>query len=676
MDLLNGASVYMFVGWSVLDITRFESSPPTGTLGYGSIDLDAYYVTDYGLWLRNGERITGIYAIRLPEAITIIDTYYFTTLVNPNLEGDPGYFFLGENLESVVTNVEDYDFENVPEIGTLSMTENDLLYIETDYGLWLLNNKEIVPEEFPDLVNTDYVSDTKIDLVVNTIDTGTGYVFAGWSVLDIRRFTNAPPLGTLGYGYDIEGDYYETDYGTWIKTGSVISLNDYPLLQYADFLDEIGTDALIQPMTSDNAPSPQKTSSSGVNGSNNAYRAFDNNITQTYWKCNNTISGSGQSQWLKIDLGSARRAIHYSLAVNSASGSSSDGYPKSWKLQGSNDNSNWTDIHQVTSFTEWVTNQVQDWAITTPNNYRYYRILITETSHFYYGYPTIAEFQLYGQNDVILAVVPDSPQGVAAYRFVGRSVLDIHSYTSAPPLGTLGYGHGITEDYYETEYGIWAKAGLPISLDEYPALVGSPCIDIEGSIPVIAQMDSNESPVPQIASASSVSDNAYFAFDRNISTTYWKSNVNIAASGQPQWLKIDLGETKNVIGYSLAENAYSGSVSDGYPTSWILQGSTDNVNWTDIHQVSNFTNWAVNTPQRWTVNSPDNYRYYRIYITQTIHVMYGYSTIAEFQLYDNTGTTLVTMPESPQGYPAYWFIGFPELSEPESPLENENEGEN
>jgi hypothetical protein len=451
---------------------------------------------------------------------------------------------------------------------------------------------------------------------------------------------------------------------------------DYPLLAYADFLDSIGTDTIIQTMSSNNVPSPQSpqvASASSVNGSNNAYRAFDNNLTQTYWKSNDTVGGTGQPQWLKIDLGSSRRAIHYSLVENTSSGSLSDGYPKSWKLQGSNDNSNWADLHEIVGFSDWVSGKVNDWDITSPNNYRYYRIYITETVHFYYGYPTIAEFQLYGQSDVILAAVPDSPQGVAAYRFVGHSVSDIHNFQSAPPLGTLGYGYGITEDYYETDYGIWAKAGLPISLDEYPLLAGNPCIDLAGSAPLIHLMSSNELPAPQVASASGVSDNnnAFHAFDQNIPTTYWKSNNNIAASGQPQWLKIDLSETKKAIGYSLAENTYSGSVPDGYPTSWKIQGSTDNENWTDLHEVLNYTNWTANTVQKWAISSPNNYRYYRIYITQTIHFMYGYSTIAEFQLYEEADTTLVNVPNSPQGYPAYWFIGFPAAEEPNTEEEEE-----
>jgi hypothetical protein len=414
MDLLNGASVYMFVGWSVLDITKFETCPNTGTLGYGAIEIGAEYVTECGLWLRSGELINGLYAIREPDAITYIAEHYFTTLVSPNLDDEPAYFLLGENLESITNDVLIYNSEDIPEIGTLAITENDALIITAAYGMWLLHNKEVIPAEFPDLVNTRFVSDTKIDYIVNTIDTRTGYVFAGWSKLDITRYTSSPMVGTLGYGYGVAAEYYETEYGVWAKTGSVISLDDYPLLTHADFIDAVGTDMLVETMTANNAPSPQVASASSTNGSNAPFRAFDNN-PQTYWRSDNTIMGSGLAQWLKIDLGLSRKALRYSI-TEPAYG---DNCPTAWKLQGSNDNTNWTDLHQMSDFTEWSAGKAQDWIIDTPNSYRYYRVYIMETVHVAYGYPMIGEFQLYSGSDVIIATVPDSPHGIPAYRFLG-----------------------------------------------------------------------------------------------------------------------------------------------------------------------------------------------------------------------------------------------------------------
>jgi hypothetical protein len=77
--------------------------------------------------------------------------------------------------------------------------------------------------------------------------------------------------------------------------------------------------------------------------------------------------------------------------------------------------------------------------------------------------------------------------------------------------------------------------------------------------------------------------------------------------------------------------------------------------------------------QKWTINLSDSYRYYRIYIEATSHFYYGYPTIAEFQLYDNTGITLVTVSDSPQGFPAYWFVGFPIMQKIQEMQENQEE---
>jgi hypothetical protein len=519
----------------------------------------------------------------------------------------------------------------------------------------------------------------------------------------VDDFTEAPDLGTLALAYSNQQRIYK-DYGVWFRSGMQFLLSEHPELEHVRYVNVTCVESkqeenIVLPMTSNNSNGQVASASSTINSDWEPWRAFNGVALapDAYyeddhgWHANEyTYTNGVGNQYIQIDLGIPKSIDSFRLSPTGLSGNGMDsdnrGLPKDFQLLGSDDGFNFIDLKSITGVTPdvWRTPDAVYYELEKKVTYRYYRLLITRNQYPIGSYMNNASTAFINELELLLSNVHETRctvkitpimdllNGASVYMFVGWSVLDITKFESSPPLGTLGYGYGITEDYYETEYGLWAKSGLPISLEEYPALVGNPCIDLTGSTPLIKQMSSNELPIPQIASASGVLDNnnAFYAFDQNVPTTYWKSNISIAASGQPQWLKIDLGEAKIATGYSLAENNYSGSISDGYPTSWKLQGSTDNETWIDLHQMSDYTNWTTNTPQKWILGSPDNYRYYRIYITQTIHYMYGYSTIAEFQLYGDTDTILVTVSDSLQGYPAYWFIGFPVV--PEEPDVEEN----
>ena len=87
-------------------------------------------------------------------------------------------------------------------------------------------------------------------------------------------------------------------------------------------------------------------SADSVNGSEVAANAFDNN-TSTFWTCN---VSAAMPHWLKYDLGSGvtKTARQFTLMARTADG---NGRPKDFKLQGSNDDSNWDDLHSVTGET-------------------------------------------------------------------------------------------------------------------------------------------------------------------------------------------------------------------------------------------------------------------------------------------------------------------------------------
>lgn len=76
--------------------------------------------------------------------------------------------------------------------------------------------------------------------------------------------------------------------------------------------------------------------------------------------------------WVKFDAGEEKEINSYSLV------SSSDrNYPRAWTFQGSNDNSTWTELDSR-SGTVFENSFPVNFALSQPETYRYFRLLITE----------------------------------------------------------------------------------------------------------------------------------------------------------------------------------------------------------------------------------------------------------------------------------------------------------
>ena len=115
-------------------------------------------------------------------------------------------------------------------------------------------------------------------------------------------------------------------------------------------------------------------SADSVNGGEVAANAFDNN-TGTWWTCNTTLP---MPHWLKYDLGFGvtKIARKFTLMARTADPS---GKPKDFKLQGSNNDSTWDDLHSETGIT-WADDGPKTYTFANSTAYRYYRLYITDSS--------------------------------------------------------------------------------------------------------------------------------------------------------------------------------------------------------------------------------------------------------------------------------------------------------
>src|SRR5210317_1404403 len=110
------------------------------------------------------------------------------------------------------------------------------------------------------------------------------------------------------------------------------------------------------------------------------WKAFDNtwetSNEQNIWHRAETATSTSSPKWLKIKYPSAYKAIQYSIQIRDLSYSR---YPKTWKFQGSNNDSDWTDLDTQTNKTDWAGNNTVMFTFSNSTAYQYYRVYITAT---------------------------------------------------------------------------------------------------------------------------------------------------------------------------------------------------------------------------------------------------------------------------------------------------------
>jgi len=133
-------------------------------------------------------------------------------------------------------------------------------------------------------------------------------------------------------------------------------------------------------MTSNTGPVPYRVSASTTFPGFHPFQAFNPNTT-TGW-----LSQTGRfpfpsaigNEWIKVDLAEQRLANRFSLQNlrNANSSLLAAGSFVDFILQGSNDDSTWSDLHVVTGRNHLNNNQWSTYDVDNPSTYRYYRVLI------------------------------------------------------------------------------------------------------------------------------------------------------------------------------------------------------------------------------------------------------------------------------------------------------------
>jgi len=151
-------------------------------------------------------------------------------------------------------------------------------------------------------------------------------------------------------------------------------------------------------MTANNAPSPYIAAASSVSVGRDAWTAFDRStVAGTGWlTANLAVTG-----WLSMDFGSGSATIIDGYTIFGTNLVSQN--PRNWSLQGSSDNTSWTDLHIVSGAAAIPANGSYSIAsIGNSTGYRYYRVNITLNGG-NVNTLGIAELELYQPGTIALA---------------------------------------------------------------------------------------------------------------------------------------------------------------------------------------------------------------------------------------------------------------------------------
>ena len=310
----------------------------------------------------------------------------------------------------------------------------------------------------------------------------------------------------------------------------------------------------VPTMTSNTTPSGEAFASSTYSSSYPAYYAFDGNNT-TFWS-----SQSSGDQYVGYKFTSAVNINKLYMYPNLNSGTDYE-----FKLQGSNDNSTWTDLK--TFEIDGLTPTYID--VNSNNSYMYYRVLRDSGWQAF----TVQFYQ------VGITTSQDAMARLGKFDYACNTLLSNDTWKEAI----------INSDYCDSVYNISVPKMTSNTVPSGTAFVG-------GNMTV-------------------PSANAYKAFNRNPSDILSNSNWNQGANSC--WVGYQFTKPVKCTVALINIGSQSSTLSDVVQDStFVIQGSNDNSNWTDLSTIQNSPDYIAYNDFGFSIlslNNDQEFLYYRLY---------------------------------------------------------------
>ena len=292
---------------------------------------------------------------------------------------------------------------------TLTATSSPYTFIVSSLGTYLITVTDGVNTYTKNVTITEdgesvsYTLPTPSEAVANDIPT-----WLWFGNIDLNYTTIEEVLDDLDTLIVLSNNQDSVDYlvesTDWIwdiiaseDAMSAIGASDYAskkLLNNSDWVEglfnsiyiEQVTNLYVPTMTSNTTPNGECFSDS-ADSSHDAYKAFDNEIS-SYWSINNTTSG----HYLGYKFNEAVCCSAIGIFVGNGTSSSSS-YVNTFKVQGSNDNTEWIDLSNV--LTAEPIDGIKIFGFENSNNYLYYRILVLSSQNA----TLVSTLQFYGRQN-------------------------------------------------------------------------------------------------------------------------------------------------------------------------------------------------------------------------------------------------------------------------------------
>jgi hypothetical protein len=221
--------------------------------------------------------------------------------------------------------------------------------------------------------------------------------------------------GTNSWGFD-ELIVYEVVYANKIL---ILSNSKYKAIDYDDYIN------VVPILTSNNDSSGIVVNrSTAWSADFEAYKVFDGSTSSS----NRWQSASGiTSGWVSIDL---KRGVKiFAYKVFNYDTTTPPRMAKNWTFEGSNDGANWIVLDTQINQTAWNANEGRLYVLSTPSEYRFFRINISANNGDSTAV-TIGELNLLTKNYLIKEIPTAIEQDFINHGMDKSTVLDLSQKTS------------------------------------------------------------------------------------------------------------------------------------------------------------------------------------------------------------------------------------------------------
>lgn len=383
---------------------------------------------------------------------------------------------------------------------------------------------------------------------------------------------------------------------------------------------------LIPTMTSDTFPSGQSFGDDLLDSSLYKYWYAFNNIDSQSWTSTNTAF----PHYIGYEFTSKTKVSQYTIRSRNFDNNDLTAMVKSWEFQGSDDNSNWITIDTRINIVWTSKAQDIDFLLGRAVEYKYYRLKVNANNGYAQTLCTIGQLKLFYDSAIYNRITIKNPTTNEIYSLSDNTLIHLPDNSTKNMIL-----HGIEQG---------KEIQLDVPFDKHRYFNENPVANVSGKVfthdigvintlsikevkesgfePIYtwytANMTSNTSPAPLVASASSEFSNdfgSYRAFRFANADNFSWVTANNNPTGYIQ-LKFGNKEVVNVLiiqSRLLTTDQALGN--NQAPKDFEILASNDNNQFVKIAEFKGETNWNPNIARTFTFNNETPYQFYKVNIT-------------------------------------------------------------